>query len=102
MDLEKLLNLGDVQKIDGVSLRPFGAQFGPAPLFVWSGRVGGGHLSPRRELHERWAACRGLVGSPASTWSAVQGSVASAPAPQRWQVMALARTYAASCLYLGP
>ena len=50
-----------------------------------------GHLSPRRELHDRWAAWSGLVGSPGVMWSAVQGSVASAPAPHRWQVMAVAR-----------
>ena len=68
-------------------------------LRVW---VLGGHLAPRRELHERCAALRGLLGSPALMWSAVQGSVASAPLPQRWQVMAVARTYAASRLYLGP
>ena len=72
------------------------------PPFLANGCVLGGHLAPRRELHDRCAALSGLSGSPALMWSAVQGSVASAPAPQMWQVMAVARTYAASCLYLGP
>ena len=39
------------------------------------------------------------MGSPARVWSAVHGSVASAPAPQMWQVMAVARMIAAWCRY---
>jgi hypothetical protein len=70
------------------------------PGFLVGVCVLGGHLSPRRELHDRCAALRGLSGSPGTRWSAVQGSVASAPLPHRWQVMAVARTYADSCRYL--
>lgn len=48
-----------------------------------------------RMLHERCAAASGDVGSLGLMWSAVNGSSSRLPSPQMWQIVAVARMYAA-------
>ena len=42
-----------------------------------------------RELHERWAAARGLFGSAGMRWSAVNGSLGLLASPHIQQAMAV-------------
>lgn len=51
-----------------------------------------GCLLPRLLLHDLWAGRRGLLGSPAFTWSAVHGSLVRVPSPQIQQVVAASLT----------
>jgi hypothetical protein len=46
---------------------------------------------PRRLLHDLWAGASGESGSPAMTWSAVQGSFGLAVSPHSQQCVALSR-----------
>lgn len=57
-------------------------------------------LLPLLELHDLWAAARGLLGSDGMRWSAVNGSaVPLLPSPQIQQCVAVSRTCFALRLY---
>lgn len=63
---------------------------GGACVFVrWLAYAGGViGLFPRAALHDLCAGANAEFGSVAFTWSACHGSLARAPSPHRWQVVA--------------
>jgi hypothetical protein len=52
-------------------------------------------LLPLRALHDLWAGASGELGSLGTMWSACQGSPGLAPAPHRWQAVAVLRIHCA-------